>query len=210
MNPPGHNANRRNPVTDPSVALDPAASPPRRGRHHASRKHLSALGASLALLGGMLWVAPAAVADTASIRCAGTNVIKYNPGLTFEERTVQINGEDNATSCVDAVSGEAHSFVAPFSGKFTTSCASLFTGGTGTQTLNWNTGETSQWDWTMHFSTNVNGQLQSIADGPIVGGRYAGSQLRQIVTVTTMDQRACSTAKGLTETGGPSNWEFTG
>lgn len=210
MNPRVHNPNRRSPVTSRSVALDPAASPRRRGRHHATRNHLSALGASLALLGGMLWVAPAAVADTVSVRCTGTNVIKYNPGVTFQERTVQINGQDNATSCLDAGSGEALSFVAPFSGKFTTSCASLFTGGTGTQTLKWSTGETSQWEWTMHFSTNVNGQLQSIADGPILGGRYAGAQLRQIVTVTTMDQRACSTSKGLTETGGPSNWEFTG
>ncbi|MEJ8632034.1 hypothetical protein [Streptomyces sp. MS2.AVA.5] len=99
--------------------------------------------------------------------------------------------------------------MAPFSGKFTTSCASLFTGGTGTQTLVWNTGESSQWDWTLHYSTNLNGQLVSIADGPIVGGKYAGAELRQVVTVTTLDQTACSTKEGLTETGGPSNWAFT-
>ncbi len=192
MNPRGHSRYRRNRTV------------------RAMRSPEAGLWAALALLGGTLVVAPAAVAETVSVRCTGTNVIKYNPGVTFEERTLQINGEDNATSCVDTVSGESLSFVAPFSGKFTTSCASLFTGGTGTQTLKWNTGETSQWEWTMHFSTNVNGQLQSIADGPILGGRYAGAQLRQVVTVTTLDQGACSTEKGLTQTGGPSNWEFTG
>ncbi|MFC5730166.1 MULTISPECIES: hypothetical protein [Nocardioides] len=209
MNPRGRNPYRRNPVDDRTAA--PGADAARRsGRHRTARTHVSALGAALALVGAMTWAAPPAVAETASVRCTGTNVIKYNPGVTYQERTVQINGQDNATSCVDTVSGESLSFVAPFSGKFTTSCASLFTGGTGTQTLKWNTGETSQWEWTMHFSTNVNGQLQSIADGPILGGRYAGAQLRQVVTVTTLDQGACSTEKGLTQTGGPSNWEFTG
>lgn len=176
------------------------------------RARISALGAALALLAAALWAAPpAAVGETVSVTCTGSNVIKYNPGVTFEERTVQINGEDRATSCVDLTGAELGlSFVAPFSGHFTTSCASLFTGGTGTQTLKWSTGETSQWEWTMHFSTNLNGQLVSTADGPIVGGRYAGAELRQVVTVTTMDQRACSTKKGLTETGGPSNWTITG
>jgi hypothetical protein len=182
-------------------------------RHHRYRRS-PVVWAALALLGGTLGAAPAApavAADTVSVVCTGSNVIRYNPGVTFEERTVQINGEDNATSCVD-LAGEklGLSFVAPFSGEFTTSCASLFTGGTGTQTLKWNTGETSHWEWTMHFSTNLNGQLLSIADGPIVGGRYAGAELRQVVTVTTVDQGACSTDKGLTETGGPSNWVFTG
>lgn len=195
MNPRGHIPDIHRPVAR------------RRAGH---RKHLAALGAVLALLGSTLWAAPAAAANTVAVLCTGTNVIKYHPGVTFEERTVQITGEDYATSCVDPTSSEPRlSFVAPFSGDFTTSCASLFTGGTGTQTLKWNTGETSHWEWTMHFSTNLNGQLLSIADGPIVGGRYAGMELRQVVTVTTMDQGACSTEQGLTETGGPSTWLFS-
>ncbi|GAA4419601.1 hypothetical protein GCM10023169_10430 [Georgenia halophila] len=153
---------------------------------------------------------PSAAAEPVSVLCTGTNVIKYSPGVTYEERTVQISGQDDATACVDVFApAQALSFVAPFSGTFTTSCASLFTGGTGTQTLIWNTGETSRWSWTMHFSTNLNGQLVSIADGPITSGRYAGAELRQVVTVTTLDQTACSSDNGLQETGGPSNWVFT-
>lgn len=211
MNPLDKNRSPRRPVHDRTQALDAEAASRRTGRGRSVRQRMSVFVPTLALLVGTLWVvAPAAVAETVSVRCTGTNVIKYNPGVTFEERTLQINGEDNATSCIDVAGSELGlSFVAPFSGKFTTSCASLFTGGTGTQTLKWNTGETSQWEWTMHFSTNANGQLLSIADGPIVGGRYAGAQLRQVVTVTTLDQRACSTEKGLTETGGPSSWELT-
>lgn len=210
MNPHVHRRCRRDSLDDRTAVHGGQAASRRPGHGRALGRQMAVLWAAIALLGGTLGVAPTAVAETVSVRCTGTNVIKYNPGVTFEERTHQINGQDDATSCVDPEGSEVGlSFVAPFSGKFTTSCASLFTGGTGTQTLKWSTGETSQWEWTMRFSTNVNGQLQSIADGPIVGGRYAGAQLRQVVTVTTLDQRACSTQKGLTETGGPSSWEFT-
>jgi hypothetical protein len=210
MNQLGQNLYRHN--TGKNQAAPDAAASGRPGRGRRARRRVSALGASVALLGAALWVTPpAAVGETVAVVCTGTNVIQYNPGVTFDERTVQITGEDRATSCVDLTGAQLGlSFVAPFSGEFTTSCAALFTGGTGTQTLKWSTGETSQWEWTMHFSTNLNGQLVSIADGPIVGGRYAGAELRQVVTVTTMDQGACSSEKGLTETGGPSSWTITG
>ncbi|MWA07817.1 hypothetical protein [Streptomyces sp. BA2] len=159
--------------------------------------------------------ANSASADTPLVTCTGSNVIKYEPGVTYTEKTVRITGVDSAALCVDAANPLVPlSFEAPFSGDFTTSCASVFSGGTGTQTLNWKragkaTGETSEWHWTMHFSTNANGQLLSIADGPIVNGKYAGKELRQVITVATGDQTACSKPEGLTETSGPSNWVFT-
>lgn len=178
------------------------------------KKATWALGGAVVLLSGML-SANSASADTVLVTCTGTNVITYEPGITYTEKTVHITGEDNAALCVDAAKPlELLSFEAPFSGEFTTSCASVFSGGTGTQTLKWKragelTGETSEWHWTMHFSTNANGQLLSIADGPIVSGRYAGKQLRQVITVATGDQTACSQPGGLTETSGPSSWVFT-
>lgn len=165
------------------------------------------------LLSGIL-SANSASADTLLVTCTGSNVIRYEPGVTYTEKNVHISGVDRAALCVDVANPlEPLSFEAPFSGEFTTSCASVFSGGTGTQTLNWKragefTGKTSEWHWTMHFSTNANGQLLSIADGPIVSGRYAGKQLRQVITVTTGDQTACSKPEGLTETSGPSTWVF--
>jgi len=173
---------------------------------------LSLVGAAVLLVATSV-AAPASAAAAApliSVVCTGSNEIHYSPGLTNTSQTVTISGQDNATVCVDLAQPLRQlSFVAPFSGSFTTSCTALLSGGTGTQTLQWNTGETSLWHWTFQIANTVNGQLLAIADGPITSGRYAGAQMRQVVTETAADLTACSTPEGMTENGGPSNWVIT-
>lgn len=175
------------------------------------RKTVVSLASTVALLLGALAVPqPASASTLIWVTCTGTNVINYSPGLTNTPQTVTISGQDEALGCVDlARPFTPLRFVAPFSGTFSTSCTALLAGGTGTQTFQWNTGETSNWDWTLRFSNTVNGQLFAIADGPITSGLYAGANVRQVITEITEDLLACSTPEGMTQNGGPSNWLIT-
>jgi hypothetical protein len=170
----------------------------------------SILATTFILVAAAAAATPAAATTLISVTCTGSNVINYSPGLTNTPQTVTISGQDSATACVDLSQPlQQLSFVAPFSGTFTSSCTALLAGGTGTQTFQWNTGETSLWHWTMRFSNTVNGQLLAIADGPISSGRYAGAQVRQVITETTGELTACFTPAGMTQNGGPSNWVIT-
>ncbi|MEU0150455.1 hypothetical protein [Micromonospora fulviviridis] len=171
------------------------------------RKAISIAGGAALLLGPLVVAQPASASTLISVSCTGTNVINYSPGLTNTPQTVTITGQDTGVACVDLARPLTPlSFIAPFSGTFTTSCTALLAGGTGAQTFQWNTGETSNWNWTLRFSNTANGQLVAIADGPVTSGLYAGAQVRQVITETTGDQTACFTPEGMTQNGGPSNW----
>ncbi|RKF24784.1 hypothetical protein D7I43_24610 [Micromonospora globbae] len=194
------------------VCRAPAGDPARPSHEEfaMTKKALSIASAAALLLGFLAVAQPASASTLISVTCTGTNVINYSPGLTNTPQTVTISGQDTAVACVDLARPLTQlSFVAPFSGTFTTSCTALLAGGTGTQTFHWNTGETSNWNWTLRFSNTVNGQLLAIADGPITSGLYAGAQVRQVITETTGDQTACFTPEGMTQNGGPSNWVIT-
>lgn len=65
------------------------------------RKATWALSASVVLLSGML-SANSASADTVLVTCTGTNVITYEPGITYAEKTVHITGRGQRFSALGA------------------------------------------------------------------------------------------------------------
>lgn len=97
-----------------------------------------------------------------------------------------------------------------FTGSYTASCISPIQSGSGTETLTWNDGTTSTWNWSSTVATNAAGQLVGTYDGEIVAGRYAGASLNNIVIEPNTDVTACFASPGLTQTIGTATWTFIG
>ncbi|MGV9314181.1 hypothetical protein ACWDR0_18670 [Streptomyces sp. NPDC003691] len=175
-------------------------------------KRIPAVAGVPALALAMVVAAPAApVAASASpalVTCVGSTTVAFSPGLTNTEQTVSVSGQDTANLCVSLTHPQLTSFVAPFSGTATQSCTSLFAGGSGTETLHWNNGTTSTWEYTNSFS-NVNGTKVGTSTGPITSGTLAGAEVTQTITFPNTDLSACSTPSGLTGLTGLDTWTLT-
>lgn len=65
------------------------------------RRHLALLAACAPTLFVPTSASAASTNDAALMTCTGDNTITYTPGITFEEQTVRIGGEDRATVCLD-------------------------------------------------------------------------------------------------------------
>ncbi|MET8829071.1 hypothetical protein ABZX40_16370 [Streptomyces sp. NPDC004610] len=165
----------------------------------------------LALLPVMVVAGPVPAAASAApvlVTCAGTTTVAFSPGLTDEERTVGVSGQDVASICLSLTNPGLTGFVGPFSGTATQSCTSLFAGGSGTETLHWNNGTSSTWSYTNSFS-NVNGTKVGTSTGPITSGTLSGAEVTQTITYPNLDLTACSTAEGLTFLSGVDTWTIT-
>lgn len=166
---------------------------------------------AIALCLAVAVTAPAAAVGAASpalVTCTGTTNVAFTPGLTNTEQTVNVSGQDTADLCLSLTHPELTGFIGPFSGTATQSCTSLFAGGSGTETLHWNNGTTSNWSYTNSFS-NVNGTKVGTSTGPITSGTLAGATVTQTITFANLDLAACTTAQGLTSLSGLDTWTFT-
>lgn len=165
-------------------------------------------GAGLLAAAGLVAPLPAAATPTV-VNCVGDSVGTYDPGVTNVAQTLEVAGHDEA-SCVSLTHPTLTSFTADYSGEVTKSCATLFGGGSGTQTIYWNGSSTvtSAWSWSS-TSTTVNGTYVLTVTGPITSGTLAGSTLTQVVTFVTLDLGACSRPGGLTGYDAPSTWIFS-
>ncbi|MFJ1936728.1 hypothetical protein ACIOGZ_29220 [Kitasatospora sp. NPDC088160] len=171
------------------------------------KRTLTALVVSAALSCSALAAAPPAAAVSVGT-CTGSTTTTYTPGLTDTLQTITANGTDNADLCVILGHPWLTSFVGPFNGTQSLSCTSILTSGSGTETLEWNTGQDSQWSWTNDFQ-NVDGAEVGTATGPITSGPLTGTTLTQVIVLAPGSLAACSTTTGVTQVSGSSNWEFT-
>ncbi|MFD9947433.1 hypothetical protein ACFWYW_38645 [Nonomuraea sp. NPDC059023] len=173
------------------------------------RKIITIVCASLL---SMAWVTTcattASAASPALVTCVGTTTVAFTPGLTHTSQTVAVSGQDVASACVSLTHPSLTSFTGPFSGTATQSCTTFFGNGSGTETLYWNNGTTSVWNYTNSFS-NVNGTKVGTSTGAISSGTLAGAEVTQTITFANLDLSACSTPTGLTEISGLDTWTIT-
>ncbi|MGO1057266.1 hypothetical protein [Crossiella sp. CA198] len=127
----------------------------------------------------------------------GTETSTYTPGLNNTVREITYSGSDTAT-CLSLGNPLINSFVAPFSGQFEGSCELSFDQDSGTQTFDWNVGASSVWNYTSVVSTNPQGQVVVVLEGPIVAGQFTGATARQVVVLPELDLTACATETGIT------------
>jgi hypothetical protein len=166
------------------------------------------LGSALALA-IPLWTGSAQALTL--VTCSGTDRVHFSPGVTYQQQTVALSGQDSGT-CSSLTNPSLHSVADPFGGTVPLSCNALTTSGVqATETLYWNGGTTptSQWDNTSHIEF-VNGNLVSVLTGPITSGTLAGATLTLTVTMLASQLDACSQPGGLEDLSGPATWVFTG
>ncbi|WP_327072264.1 hypothetical protein OG196_01620 [Kitasatospora purpeofusca] len=145
-----------------------------------------------------------------SVVCTGSDTTNYSPGLRTTSQTVSTYGTDEGHGCtgLGRISGLT-SFSASFTGQYTASCLSPIQSGSGTETLTWNDGSTSTWQWSSSVATNSAGQLVGTYNGPITSGAYAGTNLNNTDVEPNTNVAACTAAPGLTQTTGTATWTFT-
>ncbi|MGW4652068.1 hypothetical protein [Kitasatospora sp. NPDC004289] len=170
-------------------------------------KKIPAAACATALACGAVLAASAPASAATQVTCVGTTTVDFSPAITNTTQTVSVIGTDVATGCLSLTHPGLTSFNAPFSGTATQSCTTFFGGGSGTETLYWNDGTTSTWNYTNSFS-NVNGTKVGTSTGTIAAGTLAGASVTQSITFANLDLTACSTT-GLSHLSGTDTWTFT-
>jgi len=173
-------------------------------------RRITRLAVAVAAMTAAIVFTPApASASLTLVSCAGTTTLEHDPGLTNTVATVHQSGYESA-SCVSLLQPLTPlSFTAEFEGDITASCNTLFAPGSGTETFEWNTNETSVWSWTIISATSGNGTLLSVVAGPIITGKFAGTNVTQVAAFPNTDLEACANPGGMTLTNGFATWQFT-
>jgi hypothetical protein len=152
-------------------------------------------------------------AQTSVTTCAGTSQAAYSPGLTLMPRTTSTTFSETYGICTSTSQPAIASATTP--SKMVVeerSCATpLDALGPVTQTVTWNTGQTSTFQYTA-VVTNVAGVSQVTGTGIVTSGLFQGASVVKVVIRANLDPLqtlACATPDGLTEINGTASLTFT-
>ncbi len=146
----------------------------------------------------------AAVTD---VSCTGDAHSTYSPGVTDTERQTTITAQHNYTHCTSTDS----KVTSGRSNHQTTRLDSCHTGASGTsgrETIMWNTGESSAYDFTRTVTEN-NGSATVHHQGTITQGKFAGDTATEDVALKDPDPNNCRTAQGETSASGTVQLQIT-
>lgn len=151
--------------------------------------------------------APAALATPQAsaldvVRCAtGSETSAYAPPLTDTPQTVLSTTTGSYDTClvvsgltVSSRSGSYSGTVGPVE----RTCNDLLTRRPGQRTINWSTGRTSVFTFTTTVTNLGGGVLQSLQQGTITAGEFAGLPATGVALLSQLDLDACATT-GVTE-----------
>ncbi|WP_254706855.1 hypothetical protein [Ralstonia pseudosolanacearum] len=166
---------------------------------------------SAAVVSLCMWMAPiqSAHAETASLTCQGTEVVQYNPPLTFVPTSITATVQDNYAPCTGSPA-TISSASTNISDTVVRSCDVLTNSATKPNyTVRWSDGTTSE-----IYTQNVVvqrpvGQVVRIESGSVVSGRFTGANTLRTVTLLQSDVQACMTS-GVSSVGGPVVLQVTG
>ncbi|MCP3104295.1 hypothetical protein LZ198_36070 [Myxococcus sp. K15C18031901] len=168
---------------------------------HIPRRKWAWLSKLGLLLG--LFAAPSAMAQIPLIHLScllGHETFTYTPGLTFTA-ALDTAVASNATFglCTSTVGSTIDSGTATLQGLGKLSC--LGGTATGLQTIRWNTGSTSTFQYSA-TSTLIGLNNIIVMSGTIITGEFAGATAIETVTVQSMGLSSCLGLGGLTQVGG--------
>ncbi|WP_394840859.1 hypothetical protein LZC95_27760 [Pendulispora brunnea] len=150
---------------------------------------------------GILMFAPRASAALGTINClVGTNVVQFDPGLTFTVQDTTITGEGQYTGCIgtDPAITSGRSRV---TGAGKLNC--LTSDGSTVEEIRWNTGEKSTISYTFGVIAQPAGEAVVVVTGTVTAGKFKGSTVASPGALLTLDPLACATPAGVREIGGP-------
>ncbi|WP_394834949.1 hypothetical protein LVJ94_51465 [Pendulispora rubella] len=162
---------------------------------------VSALVALGVVLSGTILAAPHAAAALGTITCAlGTNVVQFDPGLTYAVQDTRITGQGLYTGCV-ATDPHITSGRSTIVGRGKLNC--LTSDGSTVEKITWNTGEKSTVEYSFGVIVQPAGEAVAVVTGTVTEGKFAGSLVASPGALTTLNPLACSTPTGVQEIGGP-------
>jgi hypothetical protein len=170
------------------------------------RKLLAVTTATVAM--GVVAAAAAPGASALSlVTCNGLNTVTYSPALTNTAKQTTIT---SSTSWATCVSPTHPSVTAGSTGNQISkleSCTSALGGFSSSNTITWNTGQTSTFTFN-GYTQEINGQYVIVLTGSITAGLFTGALATEQTTLLG-DLTACSGA-GISSNGGPAPLEIVG
>jgi hypothetical protein len=164
------------------------------------------MATAVVVAGTSVW-APASAARV-DVTCAGTETVKYEPGLLLSPQTVSVTVNGMLSPCTSSDSGiktgtYLHNFTA------TLSCDTLFAPLAATRVFQWSNGRSSTFVYKRAID-NAGGQTTVTFTGTITSGEFSGDPAVEQVVLVTPNSAQCLAPPGLTTLGpGPATLSIT-
>jgi hypothetical protein len=133
--------------------------------------------------------------------CTGTNSVTYSPPLTNTLTTTRITDQSTFGTCLSTQSGIRSATIANGTVTGPSSCTAVLGSFSTTNTIVWNTGQTSRFDFDGTV-TEVDGEFVIVLTGSITAGLFSGATATEQTTLLG-DLTACG-GSGLASNSGPS------
>lgn len=130
----------------------------------------------------------------------GSQTATYNPPLTNQTQNIVANIQGSVGQCIGAqpiISG-TYQLTVPFP----TSCNNIGTFPPYSITYNWNTGQSTQVNYTFTSLNLINGEFILTSTGTVVAGLFQGRTVQSNVVLLQTDLAACSN-QGVPTLAGP-------
>ncbi|QQQ74251.1 hypothetical protein IOD16_23990 [Saccharothrix sp. 6-C] len=132
--------------------------------------------------------------------CAGTNTVRFDPGLRLLPRQVGISGS-GAYDCA-STDPAITSGTSVVTGSGALGC--LTSDGSTTEVITWNTGEQSRLAYTFALIVQPGGEAVVVVVGSVEAGKFAGSPIASPGAQVTLTPLRCLTDTGVELITGPS------
>ncbi|MFC0862206.1 hypothetical protein ACFHYQ_07845 [Sphaerimonospora cavernae] len=133
------------------------------------------------------------------LQCQGIETVTYNPGVTFQQRDIDMTIDAQFNSCIDGA-GEVTSGSYGNQATVFVGCNELLGGFEGKRTVTWSTGDTSVIEES-GSSTAVAGQVITTTTGKVVQGRFQGRSTLHVSTLPQPGLLQCLTTGFTSATG---------
>lgn len=150
------------------------------------------------------------------LRCSGTQIARYQPGLKDQGQSVTISASATYGSCTssldpaDPITGGTSSYRITDTDR---SCKGGHSPSTILETYQWVSAQgrtlSSQVTYTRTDLQVVPDKVQITSTGSVQTGAGAGDQVQRILTLTDQDPAACQSTSGLQSTAGSVTLVFT-
>lgn len=152
---------------------------------------------------------PASHALVGDMVCpAGNQTVSFSPGVTLTPQNVSVTFNAALGLCVSLTQPQITSGTSSGNVTVALDCLDLLSTTTGTQTFNWNDGQSSTLSFTRTV-TNLNGQTVLTLTGPITAGLFTGRTAVFVIVQPALNLLACQTPQGLTSQSGVATLAIT-
>jgi hypothetical protein len=143
-----------------------------------------------------LLASPPAQAGELPTTCAGTLTNTYEPGLTLMPQNHEVTNVTSYSGCLSLSHPAVTSGTSQVTVHAVTSCLIVLQPGSGSKTIEWNTGQHSVFDWNRTV-TSVGAVTIVTLTGHITSGLFQGADAVEVETFPVINFADCLATGGL-------------